>query len=102
MRLVYEHYAPAHPDLARHASLVAETDRLDSVQLTLEDVEAPCGGPRGNFDLLLPAVRDRPVEEVDSLLYGGGGHAGAGACLPAPATTDARIAEIVSTLERNG
>jgi hypothetical protein len=85
VRLVYEHHAPAHPDLARHASQVAETDRLDSAQLTLEDV-----------------VRDRPVEEVVCLLYGGGGHAGDGACLPAPATTDARIAEIVSTLERNG
>ena len=35
-------------------------------------------------------------------LHGGGGHAGAGACLLPPATADARIAEIVSTLERNG
>jgi hypothetical protein len=68
VRLVYEHYAPAHPDLARHASPVAESDRLDSAQLTLEDVESPCGGPRGTFDLLLPAVRDRPVEEVVSTL----------------------------------
>jgi nanoRNase/pAp phosphatase (c-di-AMP/oligoRNAs hydrolase) len=35
-------------------------------------------------------------------VYGGGGHAGAGACLLPPATADARISEIVSTLERNG
>jgi len=210
-RLVYEHYAPAHPELARHSTLVAETDRLDSAQLTLQDVVAPSGyvlvgltldsrtglgGPREYFDLLLAAVRDRPVEEVVSLpevreraarmreqdhafreatlahsrlhgqvvvtdfrplgaipignrflvftifpqasvavrvqwgpdrervavstgrsifnrasrvnlgvlmsLYGGGGHAGAGACLLPPTTADARIAEIVSTLERNG
>ena len=42
-RLVYEHYLPAHPELARHATLVTETDRLDSAQLTLEDVVAPSG-----------------------------------------------------------
>jgi len=210
-RLVYEHYAPAHPELARHAELVTETDRLDSAQLTMEDVVAPSGyilvgltldtrtslaGPREYFDLLLPAVRDLPVEEVVALpavrervarireqdhafreaafahsrlhgqvvvtdfrpldpipvgnrflvftlfpqatvavrvqwgpgrekvavsagrsifnraskanlgvlmsVYGGGGHAGAGACLLPPAAADARIAEIVSTLERNG
>ena len=34
-------------------------------------------------------------------LYGGGGHAGAGACRLPAATADAQIAEIVSTLERN-
>ena len=210
-RLVYEHYLPTQPGLARHAALVTETDRLDSAQLSLEDVVAPAGyiligltldprtslgGPREYFDVLLPAVRDRSVEEVVSLpqvreraarmreqdhsfreaalshsrlqgqvvvtdfrpldtipvgnrflvftlfpqatvavrvqwgpgrekvavstgrsifnraskanlgvlmsVYGGGGHAGAGACLLPPAGADARIAEIVSTLERNG
>ena len=35
-------------------------------------------------------------------LHGGGGHAGAGACLLPAAGADARIAEIVSTLQRNG
>ena len=35
-------------------------------------------------------------------VYGGGGHAGAGACLLPAAGADARIAEIVSTLQRNG
>jgi nanoRNase/pAp phosphatase (c-di-AMP/oligoRNAs hydrolase) len=35
-------------------------------------------------------------------LHGGGGHAGAGACLLAPANADARIAEIVGALKRNG
>jgi hypothetical protein len=210
-RLVYEHYLPGHPALARHDALVAETDRLDSAQLTMDDVTAPSGyvllgltldprtglgSPREYFDLLLPAVRDRPVEEVLELpevraraarmreqdqafreallarsrldgnvvvtdlrpldpvpvgnrflvftlfpganvgvrvewapgrekvavsagrslfnrtsranlgvlmsLHGGGGHAGAGACRLAPATAEARIAEIVEALKRSG
>jgi hypothetical protein len=209
-RLVYEHYLPGRPELARHETLLAETDRLDSAQLALEDVVDPSGyilvgltldprtglgGLREYFDLLLPAVRDRPVADVLALpevreraarmreqdhafreallahsradanvvvtdfrslpeipvgnrflvftlfpeasvairvqwgpgrekvavstgrsifnrtsranlgvlmsLYGGGGHAGAGACLLPTATADARIAEIVSTLKRN-
>ena len=210
-RLVYQHYLPTHPALARHQTLVAETDRLDSAQLTLEDVVSPTGyvllgltldprtglgSLRGYFDELLPAVRERPIDEVLALasvrervtrmheqdqafrdaatarsrvdgdvvvtdfrdldplpvgnrfliftlfpeasaavrvqwgpgreriavsagrsilnrssranigvlmsLHGGGGHAGAGACLLAPATADARIAEIVGALKRNG
>jgi hypothetical protein len=210
-RLVYEHYLPGHPALARYEALVAETDRLDSAQLTLDDVTAPAGyvlvgltldprtglgSPREYFDLLLPAVRDRPVEEVLELpevraraarmreqdrafreallahsrldanvvvtdlrpldpvpvgnrflvftlypqanvgvriewapgrekvavsagrslfnrtsranlgvlmsLHGGGGHVGAGACRLAPATADARVAEIVEALKRSG
>jgi hypothetical protein len=209
-RLVYEHYLPGRPELARHETLLAETDRLDSAQLTLEDVVEPSGyilvgltldprtglgGLREYFDLLLPAVRDRPVADVLALpevreraarmreqdhafrealrahsraegnlvvtdfrslgeipvgnrflvftlfpeasvairvqwgpgrekvavstgrsifnrtsranlgvlmsLYGGGGHAGAGACLLPPASADARIADIVATLKRN-
>jgi hypothetical protein len=209
-RLVYEHLVPTHPDLARYENLLAETDRLDSAQLTLADVLNPAGyilvgltldprtglgRPREYFDLLLSAVRDRPVEEVLALpevreralrlreqdhafreaalthsrldanvvvtdfraldaipagnrflvftlfpqanvgvrvqwgpghekvavstgrsifnrtsranlgvlmsLYGGGGHAGAGACLLPPATADTQIAEIVATLKRN-
>jgi hypothetical protein len=35
-------------------------------------------------------------------LHGGGGHPGAGACLLDPASADARIAEIVGALKRNG
>jgi hypothetical protein len=210
-RLVYEHYAKTHPALARFERLVGETDRLDSAQLTLEDVVSPSGfvllgltldartglgSLREYFDELLPALRARPIEEVLALpsvreraarmreqdqafreaalahskvsgsvvvtdfrgleaipvgnrflvftlfpeagaavrvqwgpgrervavsagrsilnrrskanigvlmsLYGGGGHPGAGACLLDPATADARIAEIVKSLERNG
>jgi hypothetical protein len=209
-RLVYEHYLPARPDLARHEALVAETDRLDSAQLGMPDVTNPSGyvlvgltldprtglgAPREYFDLLLPAVRDLPLDAVLALpevrrrtermreqdqafraaalahsrasgsvvltdfrpldpipvgnrfliftlfpqahvavrvqwdagrekvavsagrsifnrasranlgvlmsLYGGGGHAGAGACLLSAATADAQIAEIVKALERN-
>jgi hypothetical protein len=210
-RLVYEHYLPGHPALVRHETLVAETDRLDSAQLTLEDVVAPAGyillgltldprtglgGHREYFERLLVAVRARPVAEVVALpevreraarlreqdhafreallahsradanvvvtdlrpldpvpvgnrflvftlfpeanvgvrvqwgpgrekvavsggrsifnrtskanlgvlmsLYGGGGHAGAGACLLPAATADAQIAEIVEALKRSG
>lgn len=156
-RLVYEHYLPGRPGLCRHETLVTETDRLDSAQLTLEDVVAPSGyillgltldprtglgGPREYFDRLLVAVRERPVEEVVTLpeanvgvrvqwgpgrekvavsggrsifnrtsranlgvlmsLYGGGGHAGAGACLLPSATADAQIGEIVSALKPSG
>ena len=210
-RLVYEHYAPTHPGIARHEKLVAETDRLDSAQLTLEDVVSPSGyvllgftlDPRTGlgslreyFEALLPALRRQPIEEVLALpavrerasrmreqdqafkdaalahsrldenvvvtdfrgvdplpvgnrfliftlfpqasvavrlqlgpdrlrvavsagrsilnkrsranigvlmsLYGGGGHAGAGACLLPQESADARVAEIVATLQRNG
>jgi len=210
-RLVYEQYAKTHPQITRHEKLVSETDRLDSAQLTLEDVVSPAGyvllgltlDPRTGlgslreyFDELLPALRQRSIEEVLALasvreraarmreqdqafkdaarshsrldgevvvtdfrdldplpvgnrflvftlfpeasaavriqwgpgrervavsagrsifnrrsranigvlmsLHGGGGHAGAGACLLDPAIADTRIAEIVGALKRNG
>jgi hypothetical protein len=78
-RLVYDHYVADRPALARYETLVAETDRLDSAQLTMDDVLSPAGyvlvgltldprtglgSPREYFDLLLPAVRERPVEDV--------------------------------------
>jgi len=81
-RLVYEHYASSHPGIARHEKLVAETDRLDSAQLTLEDVVSPAGyvllgftlDPRTGlgslreyFDVLLPALRQKPIEAVLAL-----------------------------------
>jgi hypothetical protein len=80
--VVYEHYQPTHPALSRWAQLLAETDRLDSAQLTLEDVVHPAsfillgftldsrtglGSIREYFDVLLPAVRTLPVEEVLAL-----------------------------------
>lgn len=78
-RVVYEHYRPGHPQLARYERLLAETDRLDSGQLALSDVVSPEGyvllgftlDPRSGlgslhdyFRLLLPAVRDLPLEAV--------------------------------------
>jgi hypothetical protein len=81
-RVVYEHYLPSHPALARHEALLAETDRLDSAQLTMQDVVSPDGyvlvgftldartglGSRDEyFRLLLPVVRDQGVECVLAL-----------------------------------
>ncbi|HSB61458.1 MAG TPA: exopolyphosphatase [Vicinamibacteria bacterium] len=78
-RVVYDHYLPAHPDLVRFADLIAETDRLDSAQLTLDDVVAPRGyillgytlDPRSGlgafqdyFRRVLDALATLPVEEV--------------------------------------
>ncbi len=208
-RVVYDHYLPAHPELACYETLLAETDRLDSAQLTLQDVVSPegyvllgltldarsgLGSLREYFLRLLPAVRERPLAEVLALpevrerasalreqdqafretalahsrldgdvvvtdfrslqalpvgnrflvftlfpqasvavrvqrqddgqvsisagrsifnrtcranlgvllsLYGGGGHAGAAACVVPAALADARVAEIVASLKRN-
>jgi len=78
-RLVYEHYCPDHPDLARYEELVRETDRLDSAQLGLQDVLAPAGyvllgftldsrsglgGMREYFLELLPALASDPIEAI--------------------------------------
>ena len=40
-RVVYDYYAPKHPELARFETLLAETDRLDAAQLTMSDVTDP-------------------------------------------------------------
>ena len=78
-RVVYDHYLPQHPALARFAELVSETDRLDSAQLSLDDVLAPKGyillgytlDPRTGlgafqdyFRRVLDALATRPVDEV--------------------------------------
>ncbi len=78
-RVVYDHYLPEHPDLTRFAELVAETDRLDSAQLTMDDVIAPksyillgytldprtgLGAFQDYFRRLLDALATRPAEEV--------------------------------------
>jgi len=210
-RLVYEHFVPTHPDIARYDELVRETDRLDSAQLQLQDVLSPEGYILLGFTLdsrsglgqvkeyfleLLPAVASDPIttvldrpsvrerarrlreqdrhfrevavahsrlegnvvvtdfREADAVpvgnrflvytlfpeasvslriqkapasgklsvsvgrsifkktsranigvlmsLYGGGGQPGAGACQLAAETADAKIAEIVAALQRNG
>jgi hypothetical protein len=78
-RLVYEHYRPDHPGLARYEELVRETDRLDSAQLELSDVLTPqgymllgftldpksgLGDVREYFLELWPALVDKPIGEV--------------------------------------
>jgi hypothetical protein len=78
-RLVYEHYAPAHPELSRYEELVRETDRLDSAQLDMNDVLSPDGYTLLGFTLdpksglgdvnsyfldLLPAVTTKPIDKV--------------------------------------
>ncbi|HEV2718689.1 MAG TPA: exopolyphosphatase, partial [Thermoanaerobaculia bacterium] len=78
-RLVYEYYVEKDPSLERFAKLVDETDRLDSAQLTPDDVENPQGTillgytidsrtGLGNFEeyfrQLVAWLRTLPIEEV--------------------------------------
>jgi len=81
-RLVYDYYRerePGDPQLARLAKLVDETDRLDSAQLTPEDVENPhdyillgytidgrtgLGGFEEYFRKLVEWLKTMPIEEV--------------------------------------
>jgi hypothetical protein len=78
-RLVYQHYAPSHPQLGRYEELIRETDRLDSAQLELSDVLDPegytllgftldsksgLGDPRDYFLELVPAVATRSIDDV--------------------------------------
>lgn len=78
-RVVYEYYAPAHPELKRYEGLLAETDRLDAAQLNIDDVLEPrghillgytldprtgLGAYREYFLLLLEALKQQPIEAV--------------------------------------
>src|SRR5688572_10652217 len=78
-RMVYEYYLPQHPELRRHERLLQETDRLDSAQLTLDDVLDPRGhillgytlDPRTGlgayhdyFKQLVEWLRTKPIEEI--------------------------------------
>jgi hypothetical protein len=76
--VVYDYYAPRHPELGRFGHLLAETDRLDSAQLALEDVLRPGGyillgftldprtglGGEEYFRRLFECLKTQPVEEV--------------------------------------
>jgi hypothetical protein len=42
-RVVYEYYVGQHPELQKYEHLLAETDRLDSAQLNIDDVLDPKG-----------------------------------------------------------
>jgi hypothetical protein len=81
-RVVYDHYLPDHPELARYQGLLAETDRFDSAQLELADIVSPRGAillaytldPRtglgafqGYFQLLLDTLRVGMLEDVLAL-----------------------------------
>jgi len=81
-RVVFDHYRPSHPELGVYAGAVAEVDRYDSGQLTLEDIVNPrgfillgytldprtgLGAYRDYFKLLLEVLRDREIEAVLAL-----------------------------------
>jgi hypothetical protein len=79
-RMVYEYYLPRHPELQRYETLLAETDRLDSAQLNIDDVLDPKGyillgytldprtglGPdyQGYFRKAMDALKVRPIDEI--------------------------------------
>ena len=80
-RVIYNHYQSALAEkFARFAHLLEETDRLDSAQLTMEDVERPAGwillgmtlDPRSGmgaefhkyFRWLVEFVKEVPLEKV--------------------------------------
>jgi len=81
-RVIYDHYVAEHPHLVRFEPLVAETDRLDSAHLNMDDVLDPKGhillgftlDPRSGlgayedyFRLLADALRTKTIEEVLAL-----------------------------------
>lgn len=81
-RVVYEHYVGLHPELQKYEHLLAETDRLDSAQLNIDDVLDPKGyillgltlDPRSGlgayreyFLNLVGALQSQGMEEVLAL-----------------------------------
>lgn len=81
-RVVYEYYVGDHPELQRFERLLAETDRLDSAQLTLDDVLDPkdyillgytldprtgLGAYQEYFRKLVDALRSQPIDQVMAL-----------------------------------
>jgi hypothetical protein len=78
-RVVYEYYLCAYPQMRKYERLLAETDRVDSGHLDLDDVLDPqgivqlgftldprtgLGAHREYFFLLLEALKSRPVGEI--------------------------------------
>jgi hypothetical protein len=78
-RVVYEYYLDGHPAIESYEQLLQETDRLDSAQLTLDDVLDPkgfillgytldprtgLGAFRDYFTKLLGWLKEKPVEEI--------------------------------------
>src|SRR5262245_25828613 len=78
-RVVYEYYLAANPGLQRFERLLAETDRLDSAQLNIDDVLDPkeyillgytldprtgLGAYQEYFKLLMEWLKQRPIDEI--------------------------------------
>ncbi|HEY5908702.1 MAG TPA: exopolyphosphatase, partial [Vicinamibacteria bacterium] len=81
-RVVFEYYIEKNPFLKKYETFVAETDRLDAAQLTLDDVLDPQGyillgytlDPRTGlgayqdyFKKLVQWLHNKPVEEIMEL-----------------------------------
>jgi hypothetical protein len=81
-RMVYEYYLPKNPQIRAYETLLAETDRMDAAQLTLDEVLAPKGyilvgftlDPRTGlgafkdyFHALLKAIKEQPLDQVLAL-----------------------------------
>jgi hypothetical protein len=78
-RMVYEYYLPANPGLTKYERLLAETDRLDSAHLNLDDVLDPkeyillgytldprtgLGVFRDYFIRLVEDLKKKPIAEI--------------------------------------
>lgn len=78
-RVVYEYYVGDHPEIHKHELLLAETDRLDSAQLTVDDVIDPkdyillgytldprtgLGAYQDYFLMLVDAIERIPIGEI--------------------------------------
>jgi hypothetical protein len=78
-RMAFEYYIGRYPELKKHEPLLAETDRLDAAQLTLDDVLDPkgyillgytldsrtgLGAFQNYFRSLVDAVKQQPVDEI--------------------------------------
>jgi hypothetical protein len=78
-RVVYEYYLANHPEIERYGHLLAETDRLDSAQLNIDDVLDPkdyillgytldprtgLGSYQEYFSKLVNALKTKPIGEI--------------------------------------
>jgi hypothetical protein len=78
-RVVFEYYLPAHEEIRRHEELLAETDRLDSAQLNIDDVLDPkryillgytldprtgLGSYQDYFLRLVDWLKTKPIDEI--------------------------------------
>jgi hypothetical protein len=81
-RMVFEYYLEGHPEIRRYERLLAETDRLDSASLNLEDVLEPqeyillgytldprtgLGAYKEYFLKLVDWLKSKPIAEILAL-----------------------------------